>query len=68
MISSLYDPDNLPVNKCAAGRVTREDGIGSGNMYSQLGRKRVMIIAIAPDTPENYTNLQVAPDPVCSWW
>ena len=64
MILSLYDPDNLQVNKCAADRVTRKDGIGSGNLYSLLGRKRVMIIAIAPDTPENYTNLQLFYDMV----
>ena len=39
-------------------------GIGSGEHFSLLGRKKVMILAITPDTPENYTNLQIFYDMV----
>ena len=53
MILSLYESDNLCVNKGEGSRVTRKAGIGSGEEYSLLGRKKVMIIAIAPNVPEN---------------
>ena len=64
MILTMYEPDRVLDNKVARSRVTREAGIGSGESYSLLGRKKVMILAIAPDTPENYTNLQMFYDMV----
>ena len=44
------------------GRVTMEMGIGSGIDDSLLGKKKIMIIAIVPDIPENYHNLQMLYD------
>ena len=64
MILTMYEPDNLLVNMGGGNRVTREAGIGSGEQYSLLGRKKVMILAIAPKVPENYTNLQLFYDMV----
>ena len=64
MILTMYEPDRVLDNKVTRNRVTREAGIGSGEHFSLLGRKKVMILAIAPDTPENYTNLQIFYDMV----
>ena len=64
MILTMYEPDRVLDNKVARNRVTREAGIGSGEHYSLLGRKKVMIFVIAPNTPENYTNLQIFYDMV----
>ena len=57
MILTMYEPDRVLDNRVTRNRVTREAGIGSGEHYSLLGRKKVMILAIAPDTPENYAIL-----------
>ena len=64
MILSMYDPSGVLGNTGDVSRVTREQGIGSGEDYSLLGRKKVIILAIAPNTPENYTNLQIFYDMV----
>ena len=39
-------------------RVTREDGIGSGNDYKSTGRKKIFLLALAEKVPENYENCQ----------
>ena len=64
MILTVYDPSCLLVNMGGGSRVTRELGIGSGEEYSLLGRKKIMILACSPNTPENYTNLQIFYDMV----
>ena len=64
LILSLYEPDNLQVNKRGHSRVTRDLGIGCGPDFSLLGRKKIMILATTPDTPENYFNLQFIYDTV----
>ena len=63
MILTIFDPNNvLKVDQ--GGRVTREYGIGSGQDDSLLGRKKIFILAISPQTPENYKNLQLFYDMV----
>ena len=37
-------------------------GIGSGDDYSLIGKRKIMILAIVPDIPENYHNLQMLYD------
>ena len=61
MILSLYNPDEVMRSK-SGGRVTMEMGIGSGDDYSLIGKRKIMIIAIVPDIPENYFNLQILYD------
>ena len=63
MILTIYDP-NMILSIGSGGRVTRDAGIGSGDDYSMLGRKKIHIIAIAPKTPENSVNLQIFYDMV----
>ena len=63
MILTMYDPSDV-LNNAKHSRITRESGIGSGQEYSMLGRKKIMILAISPNTPENYTNLQIFYDMV----
>ena len=63
MILTLYDPSDVRNNN-KSSRITRESGIGSGQDYSMLGRKKIMILAISPKTPENYSNLQIFYDMV----
>ena len=62
MVLSMYDPDRVLDNLGGGGRVSRDLGIGSGGDYSLLGRKKVMLLAISPDIPENYRNLQTIYD------
>ena len=61
MVLSLYNPEEVMRTK-GGGRVTMEMGIGSGIDDSLLGKKKIMIIAIVPDIPENYHNLQMLYD------
>ena len=61
MILSLYNPDEV-MRIISGGRVTMEMGIGSGDDYSLIGKRKIMIIAIVPDIPENYFNLQILYD------
>ena len=61
MVLSLYNPGEVMRTK-GGGRVTMEMGIGSGIDDSLLGKKKIMIIAIVPDIPENYHNLQMLYD------
>ena len=61
MILSMYNPED--VLRCkGAGRVTMKKGIGSGDDYSLIGKRRIMILATVPDIPENYNNLQILYD------
>ena len=61
MILSMYNPDE--VLKCkGGGRITMKMGIGSGDDHSLIGKRRIMILAIVPDIPENYNNLQILYD------
>ena len=64
LILSLYQPDNLQVNKRGHSRVTRDLGIGCGPDFSLLDRKKTMILATTPDTPENYFNIEFINDVV----
>ena len=54
---TMYDEDDvIPVE--SHSRVTREDGIGGGHVYRDLGGRKVIILAAVPDIPENYENCQ----------
>ena len=53
MILSMYNPNEVMKNK-GIGRVTMKMGIGPGDDYSQIGKRKIMILAIVPDIPENY--------------
>ena len=61
MVLSLYNPDEVGKAK-EGGRVTKQMGIGSGDDYSLIGKKKIMILAIVPEVPENYHNLQLLYD------
>ena len=61
MVLSMYNPREVMRIK-GEGRVTMDMGIGSGQEDSLLGRKKIMILAIVPDIPENYHNLQILYD------
>ena len=61
MILSLYNPNDVMRSK-GIGRVTMKMGIGTGDDYSQIGKRKIMILAIVPDIPENYYNLQILYD------
>ena len=56
MILSMYNPNEVMKNK-GVGRVTMKMGIGTGDDYSQIGKRKIMILAIVPDIPEKYYNL-----------
>ena len=56
MVLSMYNPDDVMKMK-SEGRVTMKSGIGSGDNHSLIGKKKIMILAIVPDIPENYHNL-----------
>jgi hypothetical protein len=61
MILSMYNPDE--VFRCkGGGRITMKKGIGSGDDYSLIGKRKIMILATVPDIPENYHNLQILYD------
>ena len=62
-VLTMYEPGNI-LNNNEPSRVTQKSGIGSGRDYSMLGRKKIMILAISPNTPENYHNLQIYYDMV----
>ena len=61
MVLSMYNPDDVMKMK-SEGRVTMKSGIGSGDNHSLIGKKKIMILAIVPDIPENYHNLQILYD------
>ena len=60
MVLSLYNTDE--VGKIKGGRVTMQMGIGSGDDYSLIGKRKIMILAIVPEIPENYYNMQMLYD------
>ena len=61
MVLSLYNPDDV-VKEKNERRVTMKMGIGSGDNYSMIGKKKIMLLAVVPEIPENYHNLQILYD------
>ena len=49
---TMYDEDNI-IPMQSASRASREDGMGAGNVYRDLGGRNVIVLAAVSNIPEN---------------
>ncbi len=58
----MYEPDDLIPESDVVKRMTRKDGIGSGNAYKDQGVKKVLIIGAVQKVKESTTNCKLLMD------
>ena len=58
LVLTLYDDEQL-LHMNNGVRVTKDEGIGCSCHFKLTGRKKIIILASAPNVPENYNNCSI---------